>query len=110
MQYMETCDCCGKFDRASLFFFENGDMPKYVCNNCPSPDESLLMTKKDNYPNTFEIEMFKADRAVAAWVGDELLYYLTVDRNGNVFVDNTSVTEYCHLMPDEVSNAILELM
>lgn len=105
----ETCDCCGKFDRVSLFFFENGDMPKYVCNNCPSPDESLLMAKK-NYPNTFEVEAFKDKRAVAAWLGDALLYYLTLDNNGNVFLDNSSVTEYCHLMPDEVSNAILEVI
>ena len=105
----ETCDCCGQFDRVSLFFFENGDMPKYVCNNCPSPDESLLMAKK-NYPNTFEVEAFKDKRAVAAWLGDTLLYYLTLDNNGNVFLDNSLVTEYCHLMPDEVSNAILEVI
>lgn len=109
MQTMEICDCCGKFDRTTLFFFENGDMPKYVCNNCPSPDESSLLTMNANYPN-IGLEVQTIQRSVAVWEGEELLYYLTVNQNGDVLLDNESVAKYCHLMPEQVTNAILEIL
>ena len=107
MFYRETCDCCGKFDRVQLFFFDDmGVKPRYVCLNCPSPTEDLY-----DPTQAIDVVVRQGDSVLPVYRGNEYLYSVSVDKHsGNVYVGDIDVTQYCDLMPVVVQEAILEAM